>query len=256
MTQDKIKKIHLIYGCITALIVIAFGVAMMVSCLDIYNSGPRPYSRESIGAKLSEMAVLIWLSAGAVVGGVVLSILLPADKEKTKAVRDEQITMQKLAAKAGTPTDTEAASIRKEKTLRKVFPAVTAVLFAALLIYPGIYLFNTNNFSGVDPTAEILAASLIVMPAAVIGLALCYLCTVLTSASLKRETAIYKQIIAERKAQPVAEEVNEKPMPINIIRWAVFGVAVVFIVIGIFNGSAQDVLTKAVKICTECIGLG
>ncbi len=28
------------------------------------------------------------------------------------------------------------------------------------------------------------------------------------------------------------------------------------ILAGIFNGSAQDVFNKAVRICTECVGLG
>ena len=32
--------------------------------------------------------------------------------------------------------------------------------------------------------------------------------------------------------------------------------AVCLIAAGIFNGSARDVLGKAVKICTECVGLG
>ncbi len=41
-----------------------------------------------------------------------------------------------------------------------------------------------------------------------------------------------------------------------VIRGVVLIIAVVFIAVGIFNGSARDVLTKAVKICTECIGLG
>jgi hypothetical protein len=33
-------------------------------------------------------------------------------------------------------------------------------------------------------------------------------------------------------------------------------VAVVFIIVGAFNGGMGDVLAKAIKICTECIGLG
>ncbi|MBE6924309.1 MAG: thioredoxin [Ruminococcaceae bacterium] len=45
-------------------------------------------------------------------------------------------------------------------------------------------------------------------------------------------------------------------MPLNLIRFAGLALALVFIVVGIFNGSAEDVLTKAIKICTECIGLG
>ncbi|MBR2699575.1 MAG: thioredoxin [Clostridia bacterium] len=32
--------------------------------------------------------------------------------------------------------------------------------------------------------------------------------------------------------------------------------AVALIVLGIVNGSARDVLYKAIMICTECVGLG
>lgn len=40
------------------------------------------------------------------------------------------------------------------------------------------------------------------------------------------------------------------------IRAAVIAAAVILIVAGILNGSARDVLIKAITICTECIGLG
>ena len=36
----------------------------------------------------------------------------------------------------------------------------------------------------------------------------------------------------------------------------VLALAVVLIITGVFNGSARDVFGKAVKICTECVGLG
>ena len=42
----------------------------------------------------------------------------------------------------------------------------------------------------------------------------------------------------------------------KIIRLVILAVALIFIVIGILNGSARDVLFKAVTICTECVGLG
>ncbi|MBR2328874.1 MAG: thioredoxin [Clostridia bacterium] len=41
-----------------------------------------------------------------------------------------------------------------------------------------------------------------------------------------------------------------------IVRGAVLICAVVLIILGISNGSMNDVLGKAVQICTECIGLG
>lgn len=39
-------------------------------------------------------------------------------------------------------------------------------------------------------------------------------------------------------------------------RTVILLIAVVFIIAGILNGSIHDVLVKASKICTECIGLG
>lgn len=37
---------------------------------------------------------------------------------------------------------------------------------------------------------------------------------------------------------------------------ALLAAAVLLIVLGVVNGGARDVLAKAVKICSECIGLG
>ena len=37
---------------------------------------------------------------------------------------------------------------------------------------------------------------------------------------------------------------------------ALFCAAVLLIVLGVVNGGAQDVLAKAAKICSECIGIG
>ena len=42
----------------------------------------------------------------------------------------------------------------------------------------------------------------------------------------------------------------------GIVQTVLVVAAVVFIIAGILNGSARDVLVKAIHICTECIGLG
>lgn len=42
----------------------------------------------------------------------------------------------------------------------------------------------------------------------------------------------------------------------GFIRGVLISVAVVFIMTGVFRGEAQTVLTKAVNICLECIGIG
>ena len=40
------------------------------------------------------------------------------------------------------------------------------------------------------------------------------------------------------------------------LRGAFYLAAVALVILGILNGGLRDVLAKAVKICTECIGLG
>ena len=48
---------------------------------------------------------------------------------------------------------------------------------------------------------------------------------------------------------------NERKILFSV-RSAVLILAVTFIILGIFNGGMAEVLGKAVRICTECIGLG
>ena len=49
---------------------------------------------------------------------------------------------------------------------------------------------------------------------------------------------------------------EERARKLKTAKIAVFAVAVVFVIAGIMNGSMEDMLIKAVNICTECIGLG
>ncbi len=53
-----------------------------------------------------------------------------------------------------------------------------------------------------------------------------------------------------------SEASSGKARKLRIMRAAVFVLAAVFIIAGVFNGSMEDVLIKAINICTECIGLG
>lgn len=51
-------------------------------------------------------------------------------------------------------------------------------------------------------------------------------------------------------------KVENKAYEGNTIRRLLLVAAVALIIAGVFNGSALDVFGKAVKICTECVGLG
>ena len=61
---------------------------------------------------------------------------------------------------------------------------------------------------------------------------------------------------AEREAERDTAAEAAKAATLKRVRLAVLVLAVLFVIAGIFNGSMEDMLIKAVNICTECVGLG
>jgi hypothetical protein len=73
-------------------------------------------------------------------------------------------------------------------------------------------------------------------------------------ASVKKEIEALKAAGCTMGQRPVAENKAEKVL--NITKWALLGIGIAILVFGFVTGGTSDVLTKAVNLCTECIGLG
>lgn len=259
MATDKKKKIYLICGLIIAILVVALGVALMLSCWDIYTSGSSPYSPASIGQRFEKIAFLVYLTLAAVLGGVILGFVLPVEKERPRAIRDGKVTLEKMKAKAGNITGVYATGAQQEQKKRMQLRAVTASIFTAMMVYPVIYFLNIDHFTVISQNSDIAKAMTLVLIPGIIGLGLCYVCALFANKSIHRETELYKKYIADNKGQltPVPQtEKSGNSKRLRLIRGVVLAVAVVFIIAGIINGGADDVLLKAIVICTECIGLG
>jgi len=97
-----------------------------------------------------------------------------------------------------------------------------------------------------------------VFPWIILGLAVLIVTAELQGKSIQREyDAITARIKEEKEAGIKAEPQAAKPAPnVNALRWIILAAAVVFIVVGIRNGSMMAVVNKAIRICTECVGLG
>lgn len=258
MPQDKVKKIHLIYGCIATVLIVVLGIALILSCLDIYHSGPRPYNPEAIGIRFDRIAVLVYACIALILGGVILNLVLPLESKRPKAIRDNATLLNRLKMKAGTLSDTDAQAAKNEVTLRWILRLVTALIFAGLMVYPLIYFMDSSHFTLLTLNEDITKAVVISLTPAMVGLLLCFGCSLLEGKSIEREIRIYKNAIAASQNHSAAAAGNsvKKPNWQVIARCAVFGVAICLIVVGVLNGGAKDVLDKAVAICTECIGLG
>ena len=166
------------------------------------------------------------------------------------------MAMNKLKAKTGAPDAQSAQAIKKEQTLRLTLRIGTAVVFAALMVYPAIYFMDGSHFTITALNDDIRNAVCIALIPAFVGLMLCFLCSLLESKSISRETDVYKKLIANGNVTAAPVDETKKNHTLTIVRVALLLLAVCLIVAGIFNGGMKDVLDKAVAICTECIGLG
>ena len=256
MLKQNAKKIHLIYGLVVSVLVITLGVALIASSLHIYRSDPTgdPYNPDSISAHFQNIAIVVYVTIGAIVGGALLNLVFPIEREKTRPIRDDWQLLKKAKLKAGLMTDSLHAQVRKERSLRKLLAVLFALCFIVLMVYPILYLSMWADFTVENATQDIMKASIIVLSPAVLGLGVLHLGAALIRKSIQRQTAIYKT--AAGGTAPATSPVKASNKAVIAIRCAVAVVAIVLIVAGAFNGSAKDVLAKAVKICTECIGLG
>lgn len=237
MSREKFKKI---WSVVTLVMIAVVALMLIVSCVRIYQSGDRPFDRQAMAAAAADVAVPGLLCLATVIVGLFLE-----NEEKDKAIRSEK----DLLARYGIQPEGE-----KERTLRKRIRMVCGIFIAAQCVYPVIYFCDMSHFSIAELSEDILRAVLTVMEPTVIALAAVYICGRMESASISREIEAYKA--AGIKPGKAPEKKKADPKKRNVIRAVLCIVAVVFILLGIGNGGAIDVLGKAIRICTECIGLG
>ena len=280
-------RIHLVYGIVLTVLILAVGVCFALSALSIYRSGASsPYTPESIAAHFAPMAPLVYVTLAGIVGGVILAWVLPRRdlvvegpeddpldviveryrRGHYRAVKDPSATLKRLLTRLDEEalSPAHAASLGKERRLRRVAAIVTAILAAGAMIPALVWCTDPRHFSIEDLSEDIKAAALLVIPCAVVALGLLVGATLLRRASVIRETATVKAALAEAKAKGIpARKVtadNTSRLSDSRILWGVRGVilavGILFILLGIRNGGMADVLGKAIRICTECIGLG
>lgn len=263
MSQEKLRKINFIYGIVLSVIIAVTGICFIVSCVDIYRSGARPFTYESINQHFISIVVPVILCIVGIVGGMVLSFF-PLEKPKIKGIIDTGTTLKKMSAKIDLSKcdDETQLKIKKERKIRLYTNIFCVDAIVVSLVISLIYMLNKNNFPANDINAEMINAMLFVIPCAIVGLAAIYTTVLIGNASYTKELALVKASYKTAKKDDVSGRQNTKePSSQNEkmllgIRLTVAVIAVVFIVVGIFNGGMADVLYKAINICTECIGLG
>ena len=272
--NDKVqKRIHLVYGLVLSAMLALIGVLFIVSCYSIYKSGSDPFTRDSVGEAFARIAAPVYLTLALIVMGGAIDVIMPREVKKLTGIRSPKTQVSKLAEKVDvTAAPAElSAKIAKERGLRSLLTKIRLALFILSATLPLIYLLNPDNFPAVsgEYNSEILHGMLFYLVCLIPLAAFEIAWVIVSDASYLRENDALKAALKagahkdagteelKTRLGSVMEYLKENEKPIKLgVRIAVLGCAVLFIVLGIFNGGMADVLNKAINICTECIGLG
>lgn len=254
MSLDTTKKLRRIYDILFSALLVITGIALATACIQIYRSGDRPFSPESILQHFLPISLLVYGTLVNVIFRILLDMFLSKETGRPKPIIHDDIRLDHQLRKGG-PTGGYAEDAQKERTLRRRYVSVTALVFILLMIWPAFYFADIDHFTVTDLNRDVIVSLAIALIPGIAGLGACLLCKHLCAKSYTRELAICKE--AAKAGALSTDPVNaEKEHRLTVLRSVIAVIAVVFIIVGIFNGGASDVLLKAIAICTECIGLG
>ncbi len=254
--REKAKNtIHIIYSIVLSIMLAVAGICLMVACVGIYNSGDRPFTPESVATAFSGIAIPVYICLALLFGGFLLDIALPLPAKKRTAIRQDAALLKKLHHKFSIDKSNPSFdAIAKEQAKRRLHRIIAAVLLSAGSIVFLIYGTNPANFHQTDITGSMKSAMYVLLPCMAIPFGYSIFAAYASAASIKRETKLLKLAVSDDVVLP--GEAPKCKVHLPWLRYALLAFAVAIMVYGYFAGGTNDVLTKAINICTECVGLG
>ena len=251
MTQESARRLRRIYGLILSAALVLAGICLMVQCVSIYRSGDQPFSREAVAAHFSPIAIPVYTALALSAGGFLLELFLPDSREKRKNSRQDHMLLARLQAKkdfSGCSENIRGEILAQKKRRRRLnlFSALIFILCSAAFLCYGM---DPENFHQTEINASMIRAMWVLAPCSIAALAWGLWAEGRKARSVAAEIDLWKQA----PAGSVAMDAKDRT---GLIPWIILFAALALLILGACTGGTQDVLTKAVNICTECVGLG
>lgn len=256
MLKENAKRMRGLYGIALSIMLIAAGVCLIVQCVDIYNSGD--FTREIVAEHFSPIAVPVYVCLAMVVIGFILDLYLPDEMSKPKAARQNDLILQRLHDKTDLSQcdETLRAAVLAQQKQRRLHRTICAILIVVCAVIFLCYGLNGSNFGNqTEITPSVIRAMYVLLPCSIIPFAYAVFTAYHNSASIQKEIGLMKQAKAVPAPAPKEAAAAKRDWSKHL-RCAILAVGIVILVYGYFTGGTNDVLTKAVNICTECVGLG
>lgn len=254
MANEKPSRLLRLYGIFLSCVIILAGICLMVACVGIYLSGDEPFSREAVAAAFTPIQIPVYLCLAAIAGGLLWKLFAPLPAEKKVPVKQLSVIRNRLLEKADLDTCDSACKdgiLTEQKRRTRHNRICAAVLTVAAAVFLS-YALDSSHFHTSQINTSMIRAMCVLLPCLAISFATCVCTVAARKKSLQREIDLLKQC----PKLPAAKSEIAKIDHTAKIRYALLMVALALAVFGFLSGGTADVLTKAVNICTECIGLG
>ena len=246
---------------VTSILVVLTGIAFIACCLHLFfTGGSTPFSRERVGNYLLIMLVPSLATLVLVISGMVYASL-NGDKTDLTVKRSQSEILSGYAKRVNLDDlgDETRAAVLKERDFRFNLAWIASDISFLFVIFTVLYFDMCTSFSIENLNGDVIFALAGVLPLLLAAILVHMPKGYLYEKSSERELATLKAAVAD--GAPIAKvttlgESDCERKTVFAGRIVIATVAVIFIILGIFNGGMADVLAKAIKICTECIGLG
>ena len=248
-------KKRVILMSVQSLLCIVLVVILSAAVIGIYSEGVAEkaqhpevwvYTREKAADALLKGLPVFILAVATTITAAVMGV-----RNEFKPVKDVRVMRDLTVLRV----KEQSEEMKAEQKKRKLIHIGGWVLFGLCMIPILLYITNGAHFDRSDAAGlEVVIGALVlnIVPWAIIGIGCLSVAFILVDKSLEKETELARK--CPKGTPEAASGVNR--LALNIARCVVFITAVTFIIIGINNGSMNDVLIKAIQICTECVGLG
>ncbi len=248
------KAIGKILGILLSVSIIVSGICMIMQCLSIYNSGDKPYSREAVAQAFSEISVPIFICIALMILTFVYNIFVDGIYPKTFAAKNNSFIIKAITQKIDI-ANSDTGELKKERTKRIILNVILIILLLAGFGCFFIYALNPSNYHQSDINTSMIKAMAVFGACIALPFIYSVICVFVNDKSREREIKILREFL---KNPPTKNDMHKKSNAgvYIYIKIAALIISACILVYGLISGGTADVLTKAINICTECIGLG
>ena len=255
MKLEALSRVRKPLRILLSVSLVVAGLCLMWACLSIYRSGDQPFSRESVAAAFRPISLPVYLCLGLTVLSF-LAELLPCPAEKQIPERQIRMALSRMQERVAldlcsSELQEQVLDLRRNRKLHNTVGKVVLIISSVIFLTYGL---NGSNFHSSQINDSMIRAMYWLLPCTVVPFLLFVFIEKKNRISMESEMELLKTAPKDSRVAPPKRRSYKREK--FLIRTALLVLGLAILVYGYFAGGTADVLTKAVNICTECVGLG